>query len=146
MILLRLVLLDDLLQQVDVIGERLFARGGQGTGSERAVVLKRFGYGDISRLLERADVRGQVAIGHVQGVAHFGEGKINAIGQMKQTEEKSHDAIGIIAGPVDEVGNADRKQTASAEDEGPAENFHPARHEETGSVKGAPIKDDPTQG
>src|SRR5882672_3206304 len=78
--------------------------------------------------------------------ALFGEIKINAIGQMKQTEEKSHDAIGIIAGPVDEVGNADRKQTASAEDEGPAENFHAARHKEASGVKGAPIKDDPTQG
>ena len=73
MILLTLGLLDDLLQQIDVIGEGLFAGSCQRAGRQRTIVLEGFRHRNISRFLEGPDMRGQVAIGHSERIAHFCE-------------------------------------------------------------------------
>jgi hypothetical protein len=70
---LRLVLLDDFFQQVDVIGEGFVAGRSQRTGRVRPIVLKRFCYRNVTRLLESADVGRQVPVGHTQRIAHLRE-------------------------------------------------------------------------
>jgi len=73
--------LDDLLQQIDVAGEGFLAGRRQGAGRERAIVRKRFRDDHVTGLLERAHVRGQVAIGHCERIAHFGERELRRGGQ-----------------------------------------------------------------
>src|ERR1043166_6293941 len=67
--LLRLVLLDDLFQQIDVVGEGLLAGGRERAGGQRPVVLVGFADRDIAGFLEGAHGRGQVAVGHFQRIA-----------------------------------------------------------------------------
>src|ERR1017187_2931508 len=50
-----LVLPDDLFELVDVFSEGFAARGREGAGGERAVVLKGFGHRHVAGLLEGAD-------------------------------------------------------------------------------------------
>ena len=69
------VLPDDLFQQVNVTAEGFFAARRQGAGGEGAVVRVGFADGHKPLLLQGADVGGEVAIGHAQGVAQFGEGQ-----------------------------------------------------------------------
>ncbi len=67
-------LLDDALQQVDVVGESFLSGRGQGAGGQRTIIAKRFGHRDITRFLQSADVRCEIAIGHVERVAQFRKG------------------------------------------------------------------------
>ena len=67
------ILPDDLLQQVDIGGEGGTAGRGEFAGGERAAVLVGLGHGHVTGLLEGADVGGEVAIGHGEGVAELGE-------------------------------------------------------------------------
>jgi hypothetical protein len=70
---LRLVLPDDLLEHVNIAGEGFPARRRQGAGGEGAFVGQRFVDGHKPALLKRANVGGEVTIGHPQGLAQFGE-------------------------------------------------------------------------
>ena len=74
-ILFGFALPDNLIQQVNVLGEGFTAGRCEDAGSQRAVVLVRFGYGDEAFLLKRADVGGEIAVGHIQHVAQFGKGE-----------------------------------------------------------------------
>ena len=76
---------DDLLQQIDVFGEGLAAGGRQRAGRERTVVLIGLGHGNVAFLLQGADVRGEIAVGHAQRVAQFGER------QFRRGGEHGHD-------------------------------------------------------
>lgn len=66
-------LLKDLFQQINVTRERLLAGGRQGAGRKRTILLVRFTDGDVPRLLQGTDMRGEIAVGHRQRVAQFGE-------------------------------------------------------------------------
>ena len=79
------VLPDDLFQQIDVISEGFAARSRERTGRERAVVLIRFGHRHVAFLLQGADVRGEVAVGHAERVAQLGER------QFRRGGEHGHD-------------------------------------------------------
>ena len=70
------ILTDDLLQQADVFRKGFAARSRERAGGERTILLVGFGDGDEALLPQRADVRGEIAVRHVQGVAQFGEGKL----------------------------------------------------------------------
>lgn len=74
-------LLDDLLQQIDVAGESFLAGRRQGAGGQRAIVRKGFRDDHITRFLERAHVRRQIAIRHRESIAHLGERKLRRGGQ-----------------------------------------------------------------
>lgn len=71
----RFGLSNDLFQQVDVVAESFFAGFGQGASGERTPVLKSFGDGNVTGLLEGANVGGQVSIGHTERLAKLGEGQ-----------------------------------------------------------------------
>lgn len=86
-ILFPFILLDDLFQQVDVVGEGFVTRRGQRAGCERPIVLKRFRDRKIARFLERADVRRYIAIGHIQGIAHFGERQLGRSGEHRHNRQ-----------------------------------------------------------
>jgi len=75
------VLPDDLFQEVDVISEGFAARRRERAGGERAVVLIRLGHGDITLLLQGADVGGEIAVSHGQRVAQLGERQFRRGGQ-----------------------------------------------------------------
>ncbi len=79
------VLPDDLLQQIDVFSERLAARRRQRARRERTVVLIRLGHGHIAFLLQRANVRGEISVGHAQRVTQLGER------QFRRGREHGHD-------------------------------------------------------
>src|SRR5437016_9412465 len=66
-------LLDDFFEQVDVGGEGLATMGGERIRRQGASALKGLGHGGVTGLLQRAHVRRQIAVGHVQRVAHFSE-------------------------------------------------------------------------
>jgi len=84
--LFRFVGSDDLLQESDVFGEGFPAGGRERTGGERAAVLEGFGDGNHAFLLQGADVSGEIAVGHIQGGAEFGER------QFRRSGEHGHDA------------------------------------------------------
>ena len=63
------------------MGEGFAARRRERAGSQRAVVLIGFGDGHKAFLLQGADVRGEIAIRHVQQVAQLGEGEFGRGGQ-----------------------------------------------------------------
>ena len=71
-----LVLADDLFEQVNVASEGFAPGLGKRAGGERAVVLVGLGHGNKTFLLQDADVRGEIAVGHVQRVAQLGKGKL----------------------------------------------------------------------
>ena len=48
-------------------------------------------------------------------------------------------------GPVEKAKRARRSNHTAGQDQGPAEDFHPPRHEEPGGVQGAAIEGDPNQ-
>ena len=79
------VLPDDLFQQIDVISEGFAAGRRERAGGERAVVLIRLGHRHVAFLLQGADVRGEVAVGHAERVAQFGER------QFRRGGEHGHD-------------------------------------------------------
>lgn len=83
----RLGLLDDLFQQIDVIGEGFSTGDGQRAGRERAVVLKGFGYSQVTGLLQSADVCRQVAIGHAERVPQFGEREVGRRSQQRHDRQ-----------------------------------------------------------
>lgn len=66
-------LLDDLLEQIDVMGEGRSASGGEGAGRQRAAFLEALGDGDVPGLLEGAEMKSEVAVRHLQRVADLGE-------------------------------------------------------------------------
>ena len=70
---LRFGLPDNLLQQVDVIGEGLPAGGSQGAGGEGSIVLEGFGHRQVAGLLKGADMGCEIAVGHTQPIAQLGE-------------------------------------------------------------------------
>jgi len=74
-------LLDQLLQQINVIGESLFPRRRQGAGRQWSIVLEGFRYRNISGLLQCANVSGQISIRHAEGLPHFGERQLGRGGQ-----------------------------------------------------------------
>ena len=74
-------MLDDRFQQVDVVGEGFFSGGGQRAGRVRTIVLKGFGDGNISRLLQSTDVRRKVSVRHRKRIAQFGERQFRRGGQ-----------------------------------------------------------------
>src|SRR5437867_12348342 len=71
--------------------------------------------------------------------------QINSVSQVQPAEKKSHDAV-RVQGATRQIRTAERKQSATAKDENPAEQFDPARHEEARGVNRAAVKDDPAQG
>ena len=72
---------NDVLQQVEVGGEGLPARGGQGVGGDGAAGLHALGEGHVARLMEGTEMRGHVAIRHLERVADLGEGKLRRRGE-----------------------------------------------------------------
>lgn len=78
-------LLDDLFQQIDVIGECFASGSGERTGGERTIILVRLAYGDVTRLLQRTDMRGDVSVRHVERVTQFRERK------LRRSSEHGHD-------------------------------------------------------
>jgi hypothetical protein len=72
-------------EQIDVSGKRLAALRRQAARGERTLVLKRFRHGNVTRLLQSTDMRRQVAVGHAERVAQFGEG------QLRRGGERRHD-------------------------------------------------------
>ena len=83
------VLPDDLLQQVDVFSERLAARRRERAGRERPVFLVGFRDRDEAFLPQRADVCGEIAVGHVQHVAQFGERKFGRSRQRRHDRQSA---------------------------------------------------------
>src|SRR5256885_9143125 len=77
----RLGLLNDLFEQVDVGGEGSSAARREREGRQWPPALKFLGHRDVAGFLQRAEVRGDVAVGHVQRVAHFSERKLRRGGQ-----------------------------------------------------------------
>ena len=75
-ILLGLRLPDDLLKQIDVLGKGGAADGCQGACGERSVLLETLCDRKIARLLQGADVGGDIAIRHPQRIPHLREGKL----------------------------------------------------------------------
>ena len=43
--------------------------------------MKRFGDRYIARFLQRSDMRGQVSVGHIEGIAHLRERELGRSGQ-----------------------------------------------------------------
>src|SRR5436190_22905968 len=75
--------------------------------------------------------------------ALFCEVKVGAVSQVQQAEEKAHDAIAKIE-RTEAFGDTCGQNCATAEHESPTENLHPAWHKKPGGVKGATVKDHPT--
>lgn len=71
--LLTLGLLEDLFQQIDVAGKGFLAGGGQRASGERTIVCVRLADRNVAGLLQGADVRGEIAVRHIQRVAQLGE-------------------------------------------------------------------------
>ena len=61
-------LLDDLFQQIDVVDKGFTPGGSERTGGEGTVILVGFTHRNIARLLQRADVRGDVSVCHIERV------------------------------------------------------------------------------
>src|SRR5438093_1499556 len=70
-LLFRLGLLNDLLEQVDVIGKSLFAGGSQRASGQRPIVLEGFGDRNVACFLKCADVGGKIPICHIEKQATF---------------------------------------------------------------------------
>ena len=79
-------LLDDLFQQIDVVDKGFASGSGERTGVERTIVLVGLAHGDVARLLQRTDMRGDVSVCHVERVAQFRERK------LRRSSEHGHDA------------------------------------------------------
>lgn len=73
-------LLDDLLEEVEIGGKRLPAGAGERISGHPPARFHAFGESHVARFMERAEVGGDVAIGHFQGVTdvakrHFRGGR-----------------------------------------------------------------------
>ena len=76
---------NDVLQQVEVGAERFPAGGGQGISRDGAAGFHALGESDVAGLMQSAEMRGHVAVGHLERVADFGER------QQRRRGEQGHD-------------------------------------------------------
>src|SRR6266446_8163590 len=77
----------------------------------------------------------------------FSAKKISSVGHVQCAEKKTHDAVRVKgARQIRQFRSAERKKSATAKDKNPAEQFDPARHEESCGMNRAAVKDDPAQG
>ena len=83
----RFILLDDLFQQVDVVGEGLLTGRSQRAGRQRPIVLKRFRNRQVTRLLQRSDMCRYVAVRHIQSIAHFGKRQLQRGGEHRHNRQ-----------------------------------------------------------
>ena len=77
----QLTLINNLSEEIDVVGEGLPARGRQRAGGERPAFAEGFGDGDIPSFLQRAKMNAEVAVGHAERVAEFGEVQVGGTSQ-----------------------------------------------------------------
>ena len=76
---------DDLLEEAHVLGEGPASGAREGVRGGGTSTFERFRDGDVTGLEEGAEVRGDVAVGHAEGVAEFG------VEQAGGGREEGHD-------------------------------------------------------
>ena len=78
---------DNFFEQVEVGTEGFASGGGEGVGSDGAGTFHVLGHGDVAGLVERAEVRGHIAVGHFERIADVGEGELRRGGQQRHGGE-----------------------------------------------------------